>query len=171
MKQTSILFAALLLSFNAFSQVAGTWSVTDHPADELKGTEAYQATSFVSDAVTFTVFSNDSTVFLIGSPDGIFKTNTYTTDNVKVIVGLYDTNMHLVRKLEQFMFTRLDNMNYIRGKVHHPNMNKRWVACHFDLNRYVTQEVGYIRILSQLTDRQLDVTIPTVKQAAARSTH
>ena len=164
MKKIAIAMMALLCAAFANAQVAGNWRTTDHAADELKGTEAYSTTSFVSEKVTFTVFSNDSAQFLIGCPGEVFQTNTYNTDNVKVTIGLYDSNMHLVSKLEHLMFRRLDDMSYIRGQVHHPSMNQKWLKCHYELYGWLTREKGYIRILARLHESEFDVTIPTIQQ-------
>lgn len=165
MKQIAILLVAMGLTIFANAQAVGSWKTTNYEADELKGTEAYSTTSFVSDNVTFTIFSNDSAQFLIGVPDEVFKTNTPTTENVKVIVGLYDTNMHLVEKLEHLMFQRQDNISYIRGHVRNPTMNRKWVKCHNELFGYITRQKGYVRILARLHNGEFNVTIPTIPQA------
>lgn len=158
---------AVLIAFNATAQVTGEWRVENRPADELKGTEAYSTTSFISNEVSFTIFSNDSTKFVIGSPNGdFFTTNTYKTDNVKVTIGLYDTNMHLVQKLEHLMFKRLDTKyEFIVGRVSHPSMNWKWVDDHIALYKWITQEKGYIRILAKRYNANMDATIPTIRQS------
>lgn len=158
---------AVLMAFNATAQVNGFWKVDEQPADELLGTEAYVSTSFISNEVTFTIFSNDTISFLIGSPnEDVFVTNTPTTNKVKVIIGLYDSNMQLVQKLEHLMFSRMDDYwDSLLGRVNNPSMNKRWVADHSDLYKWITQEKGYIRVVAKRHKRNLDATIPTIKQS------
>lgn len=164
MKKIAIAMMALLCAGFVNAQVAGQWNTTNHNADELKGTDAYSTTSFVSEKVTFTIYSNDTAHFLIGCPGEVFQTNTSGTDKVKVIVGLYNSEMHLIKRLEHFMFQRLDNMSYIRGKVQFPKQNKKWVQCHNELYTFLTREKGYIRILARLAESEFDVTIPTIQQ-------
>ena len=173
MKQIILAVAALMMTFNLNAQVVGIWTMENHPADELLGTAEYMTFSFVSHEMTFTIYSNEMTDFLIGyNGNDVFVTNTPTTNNVKVIIGLYDEKMQLVRKLDYTMFQRTENPSYLRGHVNFPKQNKRWVECHKDLNRYIREEKGYIRIVANMTEgRKFDYMFPTMKQAQEQPTN
>lgn len=164
---------AVLMALTANAQVAGTWVMSNHAADELLGKPEFMTFSFVSNEMTFTIYSNEMTDFLVGyNGNDVFVTNTPTTNNVKVIIGLYDEKMQLVRKLDYTMFQRTENPSYLRGHIPFPRQSKRWVECHKDLNRYIREGKGYIRVVANMTNgNKFDFTFPTMKQAQEQPTN
>ena len=131
------------------------WTTETYNADALKGTTGYTAYIFTdSKGDCFVLWSHKSDEFRIVSNSHIFD---YYGSNMsfQVIIGLYDENDNLTKKIECRAFA--DNENSHMAYVHRRNA-KQTIT-------FIQENKGYVRIIAPLYGSlsDFDLRVPCFK--------
>ena len=128
------------------------WNTEEYHADELKGTKGYTAYIYTdSKGDYFVLWSHKDDEFRITSNSYIFDYYG-SSRSFKVIIGLYDENDNLVKKIECNAFT--DDENSHMAYVHRRNAKQT-------IN-HIRENKGYVRIIAPLysTLSDYDLKVP-----------
>jgi hypothetical protein len=153
MKKIVALLIMLTTATYSFAQVG--WISEKYNADELKGTKGYTAYIYTdSTGNNFVLWSHTNDEFRIVSNSNIFDYYG-SKKSFQVIIGLYDENDNLTKKIECKAFA--DDENSHMAYVHRRNAKQT-------IN-YIQENRGYVRIIAPLygTLSDFDLRVPCFK--------
>ena len=157
----SILFVTMCL-FCQIQILAQKWSIDEHEADELRGSESY--TSYCYDDEnenSFVFWSNSDKNFRIITNSGVFDYKSSFAGKIhtrlmNVVVGIYDTQDKLIEKYE----TKIEVADDIKMA------SKPWATKKAKkILEYIKEQQGYIRILASIYGSNLpfEIKVPCLK--------
>lgn len=154
---------ALICNMGIFTCYAQEWVMTEHEADELKGTEEYTSYSYtVKDVGTFVTWKEQEQ-YGIMSENEIFNFERVKQDTgLNVIVGLYDKYDKLKDKIQMWLDCDSDKPKFLHtrdhGYMNNPVGQKKKVK---KIISHLTSGEGYVRIVASLYGtNDFDLKIP-----------